>query len=217
MLFAELSIHQFFKKTILQKLDYKYTATYRWRSRTKTEMSTSNIAYKENHLHDTEARWFAVYTRYKCEKVVLKDLQAKAIESYVPLQEVTRRYTRKIKTHQIPLISCYVFVKVSKKDYVKVLETDYVLQYVKIGRNLIAIPDKEIELLKAVTREGVLTAVEDRKLQIGDQVEIIGGKLTGLSGKLVETDDGKRLVVELELLGKDLYMQIPATLLRKVH
>jgi transcription antitermination factor NusG len=170
---------------------------------------------KENHLHDTEARWFAVYTRYKCEKVVYKNLQAKGIECYVPLQEVTRRYTRKIKTHQIPLISCYVFVKVNRSNYVRVLETDYVLEYVKIGRNLIAIPEKEINILRAVAREGIIEAIETTKLQVGDQVEIIGGRLTGLQGKLIETDQGKRLVVELEMLGKDIYMQVSPKLLRK--
>ncbi|MEM1328202.1 MAG: UpxY family transcription antiterminator [Bacteroidota bacterium] len=178
-------------------------------------MSTAQA--KENHLHDTEERWFAVYTRFKCEKVVHKDLQAKGIECYVPLQEVTRRYTRKIKTHHIPLISCYVFVKVNRKNYVRVLETDYVLNYVKIGRNLIAIPEEEIEILKAVTREGVITAIEDRQLQVGDNVEIIGGRLTGLKGKLIETDNGKRLVVELEMLGKDIYMEVSPELLRKAR
>ena len=108
-------------------------------------------------------------------------------------------------------------MKVNRKNYVRVLETDYVLNYVKIGRNIIAIPEEEIEILKAVTREGVVTAIEERQLQVGDKVEIIGGRLTGLKGKLIETDEGKRLVVELEMLGKDIHMQVAPELLRKTR
>jgi len=169
----------------------------------------------ENHLHDTEARWFAVYAKFKCEKVVWQNLQKKGIESYLPLQTVTRRYTRKVKTHHIPPISCYVFVKVSKEDYVRVLETDHVLEYVKIGRNLIAIPEREIDVLRRVVGEGVVTEIEPTRYQVGDRVEIIAGRLTGLSGQLVETDNGKRMVVKLETLGQDLYMQVAPELLSK--
>ncbi|MEZ4957062.1 MAG: transcription termination/antitermination NusG family protein, partial [Saprospiraceae bacterium] len=67
----------------------------------------SNINY-ENHLHASEPKWFAVYTRSKSEKVVKRLLASKNIECYLPLQKVTRRYTRKIKSYEIPLISCYI-------------------------------------------------------------------------------------------------------------
>ncbi|MEK7255619.1 MAG: transcription termination/antitermination NusG family protein, partial [Bacteroidota bacterium] len=77
----------------------------------------------ESHLDGVEPKWFAVYTRYKSEKVVQRLLQNKKIESYLPLQRVTRRYTRKIKHHDIPLISCYIFVKIVRAEYVPVLET----------------------------------------------------------------------------------------------
>ena len=63
-----------------------------------------------NQLCDTEPRWFAVYTRYKREKLVLKELQRRGINAYLPLQTVTRYYTRKVKTVHLPLISCYIFV-----------------------------------------------------------------------------------------------------------
>ncbi|MEM0994734.1 MAG: UpxY family transcription antiterminator [Bacteroidota bacterium] len=179
-------------------------------------MAATAIAQKENHLHHTEARWFAIYTRYKCEKVVLQNLKNKGIECYVPLQEVKRQYTRKVKTHHIPLISCYAFVKVNKADYVRVLETDYVLEYVKIGRNLIAIPEQEIDLLKRIVGEGLVTAIEPSSVKVGDQVELIAGRLTGLKGKLVETNHGKRMVVQLETLGQDLIIEVSPELLRRV-
>ena len=88
----------------------------------------------ENHLHETEPRWFAVYTRYKREKLVAQQLRDKGIEVYLPLQHFTRRYTRKIKKVEMPLISCYVFARITKKEYVPVLETPDVVQFVRFAK-----------------------------------------------------------------------------------
>ena len=68
----------------------------------------------EDHLHPTEARWFAVYTGYKHEKKVVELLTQKGITAYTPLHRVTRRYTRKVKHVELPLINCYVFVQITK-------------------------------------------------------------------------------------------------------
>ena len=70
-------------------------------------MSTTALQY-ENHLDTSEARWFAVYARYKREKVVAQRLQEKGIECYLPLQRLTRYYTRKVKQVELPLISGYL-------------------------------------------------------------------------------------------------------------
>ena len=85
-------------------------------------------------LDTEEKRWFAVYTRYKREKIVVQRLREKRIEAYVPLQELTRYYTRKIKKVQLPLISCYVFVKITKEQYVPVLETQDIVSFIKFNK-----------------------------------------------------------------------------------
>lgn len=171
----------------------------------------------ENHLHNTESRWFAVYTRYKSEKVVERLLSQKKIECYLPLQKVTRRYTRKIKTHDIPLISCYIFVKITKHEYVPVLETENVVKFIRFAKNLLSIPEAEIAILKRITGEGEFeVAAEPGIFHEGDEVEIIGGKLTGIRGRLVEKQGKKHMVVELENVGYSLRMDVDISLLRKV-
>ena len=171
----------------------------------------------ENHLDDVEPRWFAVYTRYKSEKVVHSLLEKKEIHSYLPLQRVTRRYTRKIKQHDIPLISCYIFVKITKNEYVKVLETENVVNFLKFSKNLLSIPDEEIEILKRVVGDGEFyVEAEPGVFHEGDAVEIIGGKLTGIRGRLVEKQGKKHMVIELENVGYSLRMDVDVSLLRKV-
>ena len=51
----------------------------------------------ENHLDTTEAKWFAVYTKYKREKVILKDLHRQGIQAYLPIQKLVRVYASKKK------------------------------------------------------------------------------------------------------------------------
>jgi transcription antitermination factor NusG len=170
----------------------------------------------ENHLHETEKRWFAVYTRYKSEKVVRQMLNLKSINNYLPLQKVVRRYTRKIKTHDIPLISCYIFVKITKDEYVPVLETENVVKFLRFSKNLLSIPEEEIEILKRVVGDGEGVEAEPGIFHEGDEVEVIGGKLTGLRGRLVERHGKKQMVVELENVGYTLRMNIDASLLRRI-
>jgi transcription antitermination factor NusG len=175
-----------------------------------------NVKEYESHLDAAEPRWFAVYTRYKSEKVVKRLLDTKNIENYLPLQTVTRRYTRKIKTHEIPLISCYIFVKITADQYVPVLETENVVKFLRFARNLLSIPEEEINILKRVTGEDIEVEAEQGLLNEGDEVEVIGGKLTGLRGRLVEKQGKKHMVVELQTVGYSLKMNIDASLLRRV-
>lgn len=171
----------------------------------------------ENHLHTIEKKWFAVYTRYKSEKVVKRFLDNKNIENYLPIQRVTRRYERKIKHLEIPLINCYIFVKIIKPEYVTVLETENVLKFVRIARNLIAIPEKEMELMKLVVGEGKdIEAEANCRVEKGDMVEVIGGRLTGLKGRLVEKQGKKQMIVDLENVGYSLKMNIDVSLLKKI-
>jgi transcription antitermination factor NusG len=182
-------------------------------------MSTAllkNAEESENHLHQTEPRWFAVYTRFKSEKVVKRLLDAKNIENYLPLQSITRRYTRKLKTHDIPLISCYIFVRIVRSEYVPVLETENVVKFIRFAKNLLSIPEEEINILRRVVGEQIEVEAEPGLIREGDLVEVIGGKLTGLRGRLVEKQGKKHMVVELETVGYSLKMNIDAALLRKL-
>ncbi len=161
----------------------------------------------ENHLHPDEARWFAVYTRFQREKLIQKQLASKGIEAYVPLITLTRQYRRKKRVVNLPLISGYVFVRIIRRDYVRVLETQDVVKFVQFSRNLIAIPDREIEIMKRVVGEGIEVEAEPARLHIGDNVEIARGGLAGITGKLVACGQ-KNFVIELNNVGYSLRMQV---------
>ncbi len=170
-----------------------------------------------NQLHQTEARWFAVYTSFRREKLVRKMLDKKDIECYLPINRVTRRYASRNKIVDFPLISCYIFVKIKKGQYVPVLETEHVIKFTKIGRDLLAIPEREINIIKRVVGEGLEISMEQADFTIGDDVEIISGNLTGLKGKLVSIDGKNKFAVALDNIGFSLTMSVDASLLNKIR
>lgn len=170
---------------------------------------------KINNLHATEARWFAIYTGFKREKIAARLLDKKNIVSYLPLQSFTRCYSKKTKKVALPLISCYVFVCITTEQYVTVLETEYVLRFLKLRGNLIAIPEREINLLKQVVGE-LEIEVDTKSLHKGDEVEVIAGQLTGLRGVLEEKRGEHKLIITLDTLGYDLRVEVNPLHIRKV-
>lgn len=171
-----------------------------------------------NDLHDVAPRWFAVHTRSKSEKFVQRMLEKKGIQAWLPLQKLMRRYTRSTRWVEKPLINSYVFVKIVKEQYVPVLETENVAGFVKFSKNLVAIPEVEIDLLKRITLEDGLD-VEAVKggFAEGDPVEIAAGNLMGLKGRIVKVEGKRKFQVELNYLFHSLLITVDAAFLEKTQ
>lgn len=167
-------------------------------------------------IDETTPRWYAVHTRFKSEKVVVRLLRQKHIECYLPLQKRYRLHGAKRLMTELPLISCYVFVYITREDYVKVLETEYVVGFVRFAKNIFPIPDEEFNLMRRIVGEDVDVAVEKYTFYAGDEVEIVQGNLAGIRGKMVEIDGKNRVLVELGHLGFHLQISIDKQQLIKV-
>lgn len=172
-----------------------------------------------NQLSFTEERWFAVYTKYKCEKYVVEQLNKKGISAYLPLVTKVRRYNRKVKKYNVPLINCYVFVHIKADDYVKTLETEYVMKFLKQGKDLLHIPQVEIDILKRVVGE-----VEDVELmpvgqdfEAGTWVEVVSGQLLGMKGRVIRKEGKHQFLIDLETLGYSLMLQVDSKLLKPIY
>lgn len=179
-------------------------------------MAGPELAYKENHLSEHTPKWFAIYTRFKSEKEVARQLELAGIECYVPINRVVRQYTRKRKVVELPLLHCYVFVRIRKEEYLTVLQTRHVVRFIHFNKNLISIPDAEINLLRRICQEVEEIELQEVEFSRYKPVEVVGGNLTGIQGKLIDAR-GKNFLVELEHVGIGLQMEIDRTLLRPLH
>jgi transcription antitermination factor NusG len=170
----------------------------------------------ENHLSDQEARWFAVRTRFKDEKVAYKQLQINNIPVYLPIKKLTRRYGRKIRHIELPLINSFVFVKIFKNQYHLVLQTQYTTGFLKFGNNLLSIPESEIQLIKRLLNEDIDLEIVPVSLEKGDIVEIVAGPLLGLRGRLIQLQGKGKMLIDLHNFGHALQITVDNQLLRKI-
>ncbi|MFZ1705199.1 MAG: UpxY family transcription antiterminator [Saprospiraceae bacterium] len=182
------------------------------------DIKNNSYNHSINQLTELEPKWFAVYTKYKCEKFVAGQLDKKNIEVYVPLVTRVKKYQRKKKVFEVPLINCYVFVKIKKQDYIRTLETDHVLKFLRQGKDLIAIPNEEIDLLKRVVGDvEVSINSSDFSFDFGEDVEVASGHLAGMKGKIVSKSGKKSFIVELETIGYQLRIKIDLENLRSIQ
>lgn len=170
-----------------------------------------------NHLDESQFKWFAVYTKFKCEKYVAALLSRKKIEAYVPVMFKTKKYQRKVKKYEIPLINCYVFVKIKKSQYLPTMETEYVMKFLRQGKDLLSIPEHEIEILKRVSGDVEETfTVHDHDWIYGEEVEIMTGHLAGMRGKIISRTGKRSILIELETIGYQLRINMDSGLVRPV-
>ncbi|MFZ4543054.1 MAG: transcription termination/antitermination protein NusG [Saprospiraceae bacterium] len=167
-------------------------------------------------IDDIIPHWYAIHTRYKSEKIVIRLLRQKQIDCYLPLQKRYRKHGTKRIVSELPLISCYAFVNINKEDYIKVLETEFVVGFVRFAKDIFPIPDIEFNLMRRIVGEDVELTVEKYTFYEGDAVEIAQGNLAGIRGKMVEIEGKNRILVELEHLGFNLQISIDKQQLIKV-
>jgi transcription antitermination factor NusG len=171
----------------------------------------------ENHISPDTARWFAVRTRFRDEKMALRMLTTYGVHTYLPIQTLTRRYGKKVRHVEMPLINSFVFVKICSHEYKTVLQSEYVTGFLKLGQNILAIPDEQIELMRRLLGEGVELTVEPTiAYQKGDLVEVTAGSLLGLRGTLVNIQGKDKMLVDLINSGYTLQISIDKALLHKI-
>jgi len=169
-----------------------------------------------NHLHPSELRWFAVRTRSKSEKLVQRMLEKKGVTAWLPLQKIMRRYTRSTRLTERPLLNAYVFVKIVTAQYVSVLETEHVAGFVRFSKDLLSVPQWEIDVLKRITlEEGLEVEAVPGGLTEGDWVEIAAGNLMGLRGRVVKVEGKRKFQIELQHLFHSLLITVDAAFLEK--
>jgi len=167
--------------------------------------------------NELSQKWYAVYTRSRFEKQVLKGLQDQGIDAYLPLIKTVRQWSDRKKTVEIPLFSSYVFVYIDRRFYDQVLQTIGVVKYVTFEGKAATIPPEQIDLLKIIVNsdEKVESTWETRKK--GDRVMVTAGSLKGLKGELI-TDGGRRKVlVRIDSIDQNLTVEVHPSLIEKIN
>jgi transcription antitermination factor NusG len=158
---------------------------------------------------ETDPLWYAAYTSANHEKRVAEQLGVRSVEHFVPLYESVRRWKdRKVRLH-LPLFPGYVFVRLALSDRLRVLQVPGVARLVGFNGLPCAMPDSEIEALKAGLASGVC-AEPHPYLTVGRRVRVKAGPLAGMEGILTRKRNGARFVISLDLIMRSVAVDVDA-------
>ena len=156
---------------------------------------------------DLLSRWFAVYTLPRHEKRIAGHFNVRSIENFLPLYRTVRKWKDGSKgSLELPLFPGYVFVRIAKRERVRVLEVPGVLSIAGCGREPTSLPDFEIDAL----RRGVaLGKIEPHAyLVVGEKVRITSGPMVGLEGVLVRLKNSLRVIVTLSMIMQSVSVEL---------
>jgi transcriptional antiterminator RfaH len=158
--------------------------------------------------------WYAIYTRPRHEKKVYEQLLRLNIETFLPLQTTIRQWSDRKKKVTEPLFRCYIFVFISNQDYYRALNVNGVVRYVTFEGKAVAIPEKQILLIRNLLSEDIEIDESLGPIIKGTRVEIMAGPLIGIFGELIEHAGKKRVIIRIEEINKTLLVNIPLSFLK---
>jgi transcriptional antiterminator RfaH len=153
--------------------------------------------------------WYALGVAPKHERIASDQLAEKGIEPFAPVYTERRRWLDRTqnppcyrtKPLERPLFPRYIFARFDYNDRVPVLSTCGVIEVIKFGPVPIAIPDHEIESIRAAIAIGA-DLMPIPYVGLGDRVEIVHGSMTGYKGIVKRIKGEDMLVLSVEMLGR---------------
>jgi transcription antitermination factor NusG len=154
-------------------------------------------------------QWYAIHTRARHEKAVVAQMQNHGITTFLPLVTQVHRWSDRRKVVQLPLFSCYAFVRLLPRPefQVKVLQTDGVLRFVGPRGQGAAIPDREVENIRTLQASSA-QYTSYPFLKVGQRVRVRGGALDGIEGILISRNGDRTLVISVEPIQRSLAIPI---------
>jgi len=153
--------------------------------------------------------WFAIRTRPRHEKAVVKQLEFTRVETFLPLCTEMRSWSDRRKEVDFPLFPGYVFVRFANCSHTRlsVFQARGVIGFVGPNNKATAIPTPQIEALRSL----VDAQVDFRPhpyLNVGQRIRIGNGALQGLEGVLVRVASDQSLIVSVDLIHKSVAIRL---------
>jgi transcription antitermination factor NusG len=160
-------------------------------------------------MFESECRnpWLVLRTKNRHESVVESVLQQKQVPTYLPKHAVVRSWQGHKRKIEIPLFPGYVFVRPSASQYEGMRYIRGSCGFVLAGGRPAALPDRDLDAVKMLVDSGADLTV-DPELVAGTKVKIASGALTGLHGELVRIKNQQILVVNVDLVGSSVRVEL---------
>ena len=150
------------------------------------------------------ADWYVIRTQTLAEERAALHLNNQGFETYLPRYRKERRHARKVDVVLRPLFPGYIFVRIdtATQQWRSINGTVGVISIVQFGKELLPIGESIVTNLLQREDETGVVSLALKGLKKGDSVTVNEGPFTDLTGLLEETDDKKRAILLLDLMGR---------------
>ncbi len=145
-----------------------------------------------------EAAWWAVYTRSRQEKELMRKLRTMEIPFYSPIVPHRSRSPQgRVRTSYVPLFSNYVFLFGDLEARTRALTTNTISRTIEVDDSRRLVRDLR-QLFELIARGSPVTP--EAKLQPGTPVRIKSGVMKGIEGTIVQRHGETHLIVTVNFL-----------------
>ena len=157
--------------------------------------------------------WYVVNTKTREESKASSNLKQQGFNTYLPRYKKTRRHARRIDTVLAPVFPKYLFVEfdMDNQNWSAINSTIGVVKLIQFGSVPTAVSGKLIHEIKVrEDTEGLVLLNKCLKIKPGDQVNIVSGAFTEHSGIFECHHDDERVVILLNLMGRNVRVHLPS-------
>lgn len=165
--------------------------------------------------HMGSARWYALYTTARHERVVARQLEERGIDTFLPLYKAWHRWKDRRKEVELALFPSYVFVRIEEEQKLRVLKVAGAVHVVSFNGKMAALPEREIEALRNAL-ENQVYAEPCPYLRVGRKVRVKRGPMSGAEGILSRKKDKCRVVISVDVLMRSVAVEVDGSDLEAV-
>jgi transcriptional antiterminator RfaH len=157
-------------------------------------------------------RWYVINTHAKSEHKAAWHLANQGFHAYLPQYMKRRRHARRVDMVKAPLFPRYLFVELDLEQdrWRAISSTIGVRQMICGGERPLAVPDGVIDDIRAREDEtGIVPVAREARFRRGDKLQVMDGALIDHVGLFEYTSDQDRVVLMLDLLGRQVRVHLP--------
>lgn len=158
------------------------------------------VVKANTELMKNTKKWYVIYTKPKCERVVQNRLNELGFETYLPLSRELHRWNDREKWIEKPLFTSYVFLMSDTKTKNKVFEVFGILNFVSFNGKPANIHEDEIDRIRLLCKFFERVDIEYDIKNVGRKIEIMDGLLKGMRGTLVYSNSTSALRISIDSL-----------------
>jgi transcriptional antiterminator RfaH len=161
-------------------------------------------------MQETDLRWYVLHVKPRCEKKMAEYCVMNALTHDLPLREETKVYQRRRVTVRKPVFPGYIFVAFEAEQKLTVLKSNLIVHVLGVV-NQAQLVHELAQIDQALGVDPTLDACA--AFQAGKHVVIRSGPFEGLEG-VVQLVRGKtKVVLNVEMIGRALAVEVPVELL----